>query len=102
MVEEIVLSYWPPVSVDPRSRPGERAELLVRSAQSVALGRRHPGYVSETCGITREGIESLIGAGARVIKLNRKISGEERYFTKVRYRNHTFTHSSAAPISYQI
>jgi len=78
-----------------------RAGILVQLAKAVKRGKKEKGYHDNKMLVTLSGIESLIGAGARIINLNRPSVGN-KYVHEVLYEDHLFITSSAKQYIYTI
>lgn len=82
-----------------RSTPySARAELLLRSAVERGEGRRGKNYHDDKSFVTPQGIESLIGAGARIVCLNSLRRGKVFYHSVI-YEEHNFITASDQPLS---
>ncbi len=78
-----------------------RARILAQLAKEVKRGKKEKGYTDDKMLVTLHGIESLIGAGAYVINLNRP-SERNKYIHEVLYEDHLFTTSSAKQYIYTV
>lgn len=88
--------------VDKNMRYEERAKLLLDRAITVKKGIRKPGYTDDKQLVFDvKGIESLIGAGAEIIKINYpQITGG--FIHEVAYREHRFIAVTDEPHFYTI
>lgn len=89
------------VEVEARMSYRERARLLLERARIIKYGSRKKGYYDNKKFVYPEGIESLIGAGARIKNLNWK-TGNEDYYHEVEYKSHTFISTTSEPYVFSI
>lgn len=73
----------------------ERAEILLKRAKAFKKGRR-----GNECFIKIKGIESLIGAGAKVLHMNDLINGDN--YQSVKYKRRIFYAVTEKPFLYII
>ncbi|MEK6898964.1 MAG: hypothetical protein AABW79_02615 [Nanoarchaeota archaeon] len=94
------------VFVDESLNYEERANELIRKCVKCKVGNREEGYTDDKCLVTLDGMEALIGAGARIRSLNKPsgdlTNGGSYYECNVRYRDRTFIYISHSPEPFTI
>ena len=77
------------VEVDPRMNYRDRAKLMLEQAKRYGGGKRDEGYSDDKCLVSEEGIASLIGAGAQILRMNDEAI-DRAFHTHVLYEGHQF------------
>ena len=78
----------------------QRAYAMLEYAKRERIGSRSPGYNDDKLLVTNAGLESLIGAGGKVICLNDPETDAVR--STVEYREHTFFTISSRPQALEV
>lgn len=79
----------------------QRAKIMIESSKKLGLGGRRKKDRDDKFSITKEGLASLIGAGAKILELN-ALTCSKDYISQVIYKNRTFIHGSSTPVPYVI
>jgi len=103
MTEQGSIALQTHIVVDERMNYRERAKLMLEDAiRSNALRTDNKFRTDNKCYTTLKGIESLIGAGAEIIRLNESRGEGSALVHEVLYQGQMFITTSGKPFAYTI